>query len=107
MTETRIYIGLNDSVTKKQIFETVTYIKILKNVCFAYRIPFSFSVDEGGYIHDNGEYTKETTLVLILIGAANETVNEIARDLCAFFNQESVLITETEVRSYYVRESIK
>ncbi len=107
MKETKIYIGLNDSVTKKQLFETEKYITVLKDVCFAYHTPFSFNVIEGGYIHENGEYTKETTLELTLIGAKKTTINEIAKDLCAFFNQESVLITENLIRSYFISESLK
>lgn len=107
MKETKIYVGLNDSVTKKQLFETEKYIAVLKDVCFAYHTPFSFNVIEGGYIHENGEYTKETTLELTLIGAKKTTINEIAKDLCAFFNQESVLITENLIRSYFISESLK
>ena len=106
MTETKIYVGLNDSVEKKQLMETEKYISVLKNVCFAYKMPFSFGVEEGGYIHENGEYTKETTLVLTLIDADRVIVNEIAKDLCMFFHQESVLITEGLIRSYYVSESL-
>ena len=107
MKETKIYVGLNDSVTEKQLFDTEKYVKILKDVCFAYHTPFSFGVIEGGYIHENGDYTKETTLELTLIGAKKNTINEIAKDLCAFFNQESVLITENHIRSYFIRESLK
>ena len=107
MKETKIYVGLNDSVTKKQLFDTEKYITVLKDVCFAYHTPFSFNVIEGGYIHENGEYTKETTLELTLIGAKKTTINEIAKDLCAFFNQESVLITENLIRSYFISESLK
>ena len=65
------------------------------------------AVEEGGYIHENGEYTKETTLVLTLIDVRKSTVNEIAKDLCSFFHQESVLITENLVRTYYVSESLQ
>ena len=107
MIETKIYVGLNDSVTKNQIFETEKYISILRNVCFAYRMPFSFDVEEGGYIHENGEYTKETTLILVLIDAKKETINEIAKDLCVFFRQESVLITEDHIRAYFISESLE
>ena len=107
MIETKIYVGLNDSVTKNQIFETEKYISIMRNVCFAYHMPFSFDVEEGGYIHENGEYTKETTLILVLIDAKKETVNEIAKDLCVFFHQESVLITEDRVRTYFVSETLE
>ena len=57
MTETKIYVGLNDSVEKRQLMETEKYISVLRNVCYAYSIPFSFGVEEGGYIHENGDYT--------------------------------------------------
>ncbi|MBR3200413.1 MAG: hypothetical protein IKG17_03640 [Mogibacterium sp.] len=107
MTETKIYVGLNDSVEKKQLMETEKYISVLRNVCYAYNTPFSFDVEEGGYIHESGEYTRETTLVLTLIDVNRVTVNEIAKDLCMFFHQESVLITESIVRSYYVSETLE
>jgi hypothetical protein len=106
MTETKVYVGLNDSVEKKQLMDTEKYISVLRNVCFAYNTPFSFAVEEGGYIHESGEYTRETTLVLTLIDVDKSTVNEIAKDLCSFFHQESVLITEDKIRAYYVSEAL-
>lgn len=106
MTETKIYVGLNDSVTKEQVFETEKYIDVLKNVCFSYGTPFSFALEQGGYIHENGEYTKENTLVLTLIGADKKVVEEIGKDLCAFFHQESVMITEGEIRTYFIKETL-
>jgi hypothetical protein len=106
MTEIKVYVGLNDSVEKKQLLETEKYISVLRNVCYAYNTPFSFAVEEGGYIHESGEYTKETTLVLTLIDVDRTKVNEIAKDLCSFFHQESVLITENLVRTYYVSETL-
>ncbi len=30
----------------------------------------------------------------------------IAGDLCAFFHQEKVLITENQVRAYYIQEQL-
>jgi len=106
MNKTEIYVGLNDQDTKEQKFDTGKYINILKNVCLSYGVPFSFSVIEGGYIHESGEYTQEKTLVLSLIGVERELIEEIARDLCAFFHQESVLITSGEVESYFISESL-
>ena len=107
MIETKIYVGLNDSVEKKQLLETEKYMSVLRNVCHAYNTPFSFGVEEGGYIHENGDNTRETTLVLTLIDVNKIIVNEIAKDLCTFFHQESVLITESIVRTYYVSESLE
>ena len=106
MNKTEIYVGLNDQDTKEQKFDTGKYMNILKNVCLSYGVPFSFSVIEGGYIHESGEYTQEKTLVLSLIGVERELIEEIARDLCAFFHQESVLITSGEVESYFISESL-
>ena len=106
MTETKIYVGLNDSVTKQQVFETEKYISILKNVCFSYGTPFSFALEQGGYIHEDGEYSRENTLVLTLIGTDSRIVEEIAKDLCAFFHQESVMITEGEIRTYFIKETL-
>lgn len=107
MLETKIYVGLNDSVTKTQLFDTEKYVRILREVCFSYKTPFSFDMKEGGYIHENGEYAREATLVLTLIDVDRNIVNEIAKDLCAFFNQECVMITENPVRAYYISESIE
>lgn len=106
MTKTDIYIGLNDQDTKKQEFQTEKYVSILKNVCISYRVPFSFNLIQGGYIHESGEYTQENTLVLSLIGVEKPVVEEIARDLCVFFRQESVLITSADVHSYSIREQL-
>ena len=106
MTETKIYIGLNDLSTNTQLFEHETYMSVLRNVCYAYKVPFSFHVQDGGYIYDSGDYAREASLVLTLVGAEPGIVNEIAKDLCAFFHQESVLITENEIRAFYVRDSL-
>ena len=106
MRETKIYVGLNDSETLKQEHETETYISVLKHVCSQYLVPFSFSVVEGGYMHEDGRYTQEQTLVVSMIDVNNETVNEIAKDLCVFFRQESVLITEGRIRAYLINEKL-
>ena len=42
MTEIKVYVGLNDSVEKKQLLETEKYISVLRNVCYGYNTPFSF-----------------------------------------------------------------
>lgn len=106
MVKNEIYIGLNDGVKKEQLFETSKYVSVLKNVCRNYGTPFSFSIIEGGYMHDSGEYTQETSLVLTLIDVDQDIVKYIAEDLCVFFKQESVLVTSGNVESYSVRGSL-
>ena len=106
MIETKIYIGLNDVATNTQLFENEKYIKVLRNVCYSYKVPFTFNVQEGGYIYENGDYARETSLVLTLIDTEKSVAEDIARDLCAFFHQESVLITQSQIQAYYIKESL-
>ena len=107
MKETRIFIGLNDGESHTQKYDTSKYVHILKDVCRNYSVPFSFTVSEGGYMHENGEYTQETSLVISLIDVEQNTIDEIARDLCVFFHQESVLITEEHIKACFVKERIE
>ena len=100
---TQIFVGLNDGDTKEQRFDTDRYTSILKRVCVQYGVPFSFDVVKGGYIHDDGEYTEENTIVLTFIDAPQKAVDEIAEDLCVFFRQESVLITSSLIESRTIR----
>lgn len=107
MTESKIYIGLNDQITNTQRFENEKYINILRNVCYSYKVPFSFNVQEGGYIYEDGSYARENSLVLTLIDVDKNMISEIAKDLCAFFNQESVMITESPVQVYFLHEALE
>ena len=102
MTETRIYIGLNDAQTKEQKYETEKYMSVLKNVCRSYHVAFSVDIEHGGYYHDDGEYTEETAFILVLINADQKVINDIAKDLCTFFHQESVLVTQNQIDGYFI-----
>ena len=103
LRESQIYVGLNDADTKTQKRDTASYVEVLKRVCVDYGVAFSFDIVSGGYIHDDGEYTEENTIVLTLIDTPSETVDEIARDLCGLFHQESVLVTVAPVKVRSIR----
>ena len=106
MTETKIYVGLNDATTTHQVHLTELYVKVMKHVCQSYRVSFSFVVTEGGYFHENGNYVQEKTLVLSLIDSESGVAENIAKELCAFFHQESVMITENMISAYYVKDDL-
>ncbi len=105
--QTVIYVGLNDSKTHEQKFDTEKYISILKNVCRSYGVAFSLNTVSGGYIHDDGTYVEENTLVITLIGAEGKTVEDIATDLCVFFHQESVMVTSTPSEVFFIGDRTK
>lgn len=105
LEETQVYIGLNDSKTREQELDTDDYISTMKDVCREFGVPFSFDVVEGGYIHDDGEYTEEKSIVLTFIDVPQNTVDAIAKKACGLFNQESVLITTDHIRVRSIREA--
>ena len=105
--QAKIYVGLNDSEKHEQLFEKDRYVHVLKNVCRSYHTAFSFDVINGGYFHDDGTYVEETSLELTLLEVSDELVREIAKDLCVFFHQESVMITENEIRTFFVSETLE
>lgn len=105
--ETRIYVGLNDSETRKQKYTVSTYAAVLKQVCYHYHVPFSFTMEQGGYFHEDGEFVQENTLVLTLIGIDEKTTVKIAEDLCTLFHQESVLVTFDHVKIISVQQQVE
>ena len=106
MVEARIYVGLRDRESHEQMFDTEKYKSILKNVCKNYQAPFSLQVIEGGYFHDDGSWVDESTLLITLIDTPQKKVYEIARDVCTFFHQESVMITCTPMFRFNVRDGL-
>lgn len=106
MTETRIYIGLNDADTGEQIRETDEYLEQLKSVCQRYGVAFTLDLESGGYYHEDGRYVEENTYVMVLIDVDKDVVQNIAKDLCVLFNQESVLVTADRLDGFFInRES--
>ena len=101
-----IYIGLNDRITGVQKFDTEKYLSILKNTCRSYRVAFSVQILNGGYFHEDGRYVEESTLVLRLVDVPSDTITEIAKDLCVFFNQESVMVTMNETSVIFIKENL-
>ena len=104
--QTIIYVGLNDSETKVQKYDTNKYLSILKNVCRSYRVAFSVQLIKGCYFHEDGHYTEENTLALTLMDIPESIVIEIAKDLCVFFHQESVMVTSAKSTVVFVSEKL-
>ena len=101
-----IYIGLNDSETGVQKFDSAKYLSILKNACRSYKVAFSIQEISGGYFHEDGRYTEENTLMLTLIDVPEQIVIELAKDFCAFFQQESVMVTSSPTSVIIIKETI-
>ena len=101
-----ISIGMNDSESYEQKFETERILKLVSRCCKEYGMCYSYSIQTGGYIHDNGTFVTENSIVLVCIDEKEEKINELAKDICCFLNQESVLVTVDKVVRYYISEKI-
>lgn len=101
-----INIGLNDSESYEQKIETERILQLVSNCCKVYGMSYSCMLQAGGYIDDSGQFTSENSLALSFIDGDSYKVNEIAKDLCCFINQESVLVTVDKIKRYYVQEKL-
>lgn len=102
-----IYIGLNDAKSKNQEHSTERFLRILYNVCKGYEVSFSVSELHGGYFCKDSTFVNENSLCITLVGAEDALADEIAKDICAFFNQESVMVIRDNVECRFISEKLK
>ena len=105
-TQATMNVGLNDRYTGAQKYSTEKYLSILKKVCYSYHVAFSVQVINGGFFHEDGRFVEESTLSLTLADVPEQTILEIAKDLCVFFNQESVMVTFAPAIVLFVQENL-
>lgn len=101
-----ISIGLNDKDTMAQKIQTEKILRLVNTCCKSYGLAFSSVLQDGGYVHEDNSYVLEKSVCLVFIDPDEAAIQEIGQDLCAFLNQESVLVTVDEVECYYISESI-
>lgn len=106
MFDSKIYVGLSDRESHEQRHDTEYYKTVLKDVCRNRHASFSLQVIEGGYFHENGSWVDENTLLITLIDTPRRVVYEIAKEMCALFHQESVMITSNPVRRINVYDDL-
>ncbi|MDO5328762.1 MAG: hypothetical protein Q4E88_01500 [Coriobacteriia bacterium] len=101
-----ICVGLNDGDARSQKYSKETYEKIIFNVCKGLEISYSISKIDGVYVHEDGTPIKEKSLCITLLGINDQQAEEIAKDFCVIFNQESVLVLKYECKYSFIKEKI-
>ena len=102
MKKTTLYIGLNDKDTKYQIIDTISAYKIITNIITEYADGGTIYAADGIYKHDDGTVVIEKTLRVELIDAPETAVKSIIQAAKVSLNQESILIQQEIVNSYFV-----
>ena len=60
-----ISVGLNDKDEKTQKVQTESVLRLVKNCCKGYGMAYSSYLQDGGYIHDSGEYVLEKSVCIV------------------------------------------
>lgn len=102
-----ITVGLKDKNEKEQKIQTEQILRLVNHCCKGYGLAFSCFLQDGGYICDNRDYVMEKSVCIVFIDPDENLIEEIGKDLCAFMNQESVLVTVDEIEFYFISESIR
>lgn len=85
-------VGLNDKDTKQQKIDSIEAYKVVENLLLNNGISgYTIYQGLGLYKHDNGEITRENTLIIELMFVSADVVDKIIELLKQVLNQESVL----------------
>lgn len=101
-----VSVGLDDKDEKLQKIQTERALRLVTSCCKGYGAAFSSYLQDGGYIHDSGEYVLEKSVCIVFIDPDRNMIEEIAKDLCAFMNQESVLVTVEDIECFSISENL-
>lgn len=101
-----LYLGLNDKDERVQKFRTERIMELAANCCKGYGLPFSSYAQEGGYVDQDGNYVREKSIALMLIDPSEALLEELSCDLCAFLNQESVMLTIEDIECRFISHSL-
>lgn len=91
-------VGLNDKDTKQQKIDSIEAYKVVENLLLNNGISgYTIYQGLGLYKHDNGEITRENTLIIELMFVNDNVVNKIIELLKQVLNQESILKQVQEI----------
>lgn len=98
-----ILLGLNDKDSKTQKYDTIEAYKVTNNLVLS-RIGFgTISQAYGVYTHEDGTPVIETSLRIEVAGdGIRPKVTSLIESLKEVFNQESVMLSETETAVSYL-----
>ena len=91
-------VGLNDKDTKQQKIDSIEAYKVVENLLLNNGLSgYTIYQGLGLYKHDNGEITRENTLIIELMFTTDNVVNKIIELLKQVLNQESILKQVQEI----------
>ena len=102
-----IYVGLIDSDEMQQKDSTKGLKALIDEACRNYHVNYTMANTQGGFWKTDEFFVLENSLVIILMGADDAVVAEIAEDVCVFLNQECVMVVKDEVDCHFIENDIR
>jgi len=99
-----LYIGLNDMHSYYQIIPTEEAIAIVTEIASRHAGGWTMSLAEGGWVDEHGVLTTENSLVWTFIGAEEDAIIAIMREVLSALNQNSILVERNDVTSVFYRD---
>lgn len=96
-----MYLGTNDKDSGVQEIPTEAIKAQMHEICMKYVDGYTVSEMEGFYRGDNGEVAHEVSLVYVFIDAPIDAIQKIMDEALVKFNQSSILLEESKVRSTF------
>lgn len=101
MKKTTMCIGLLDKDTKAQEITTLDAYKVVANIFAETTGGATITEGVGVYTHDDGSVIIEPTLVCVIYGSDQATIEKAASLIKTALNQESVAIEVCESNSRF------
>ena len=96
-----MYIGTKDKNTGKQKISTENIKSRMREICVKYVDGYTVSVMAGYYRDERGNTIHEVSLVYFFLDTPIEALGHIMDEAILEFNQSSILLEESEVRSIF------
>ena len=106
LEKTTIYIDQSDIDTDLPRFSNGKLLHIVTEVCKNYIGSFTVSNVEGGILYEDGNLTSQRKIAITFYHSDIAQVNEMAADLCAFFDKKSVVVEREPIAQYTVSNCI-
>ena len=103
MKKFEVFVGLNDADTYEQTYHLDDVRKYITEAYMQEKIDFSAAFVKGGYLHENGDYILENSILYTFIGDyTKEDADAFFEEVKRTINQESILVCETEIDNKYM-----
>ena len=96
-----MYIGTKDKNAGKQEISTENIKSRMHEICVKYVDGYTVSVMDGYYRDERGNPVHEVSLVYFFLDTPIEALGHIMDEAILEFNQSSILLEESEVRSIF------